>query len=280
MALSKKDKYNTSHDSQDDTQTGVFPTVKISRSFRRSAGRTISSWSEFLSELHHNRRTNSIIISFILMLLGIAVGIGFMAQQRITDTSYSSLSEAELVMLLDETNNQVSRLQDQKAELSSQLSSIQTAADTQREVERVAKENQDANDILSGKVPATGPGVEITITQGGEKVPASTLYTVIEELRNAGAEVIQIGDTRVVTSTYIIDTDSGIISDGNALTSPYIIKAIGNKSNLHNAVEISGGIGSTLRAKYSANVEVVEKGNVKVTALAGSFDYKYAKTVE
>ncbi|MFD0704966.1 DUF881 domain-containing protein [Alloscardovia venturai] len=264
----------------DDTQTGVFPQIKTNAGIRRTTTQTISTWSEFIREIRHSRHTRSIVAFVILLFLGAALGFGFVAQQRITDTSYTSLSESELVSLLDETNNQVSRLESQKTQLDSQLASIQSAANKQQEIERVAKLNQDANDILSGKVAATGPGVEITITQGSQKVTAAALFTVIEELRNAGAEVIQIGDVRVVTSTYVINTSSGLMSDGKYLTSPYVIKAIGDKSNLQDAIEISGGVGSTLRVNYDAVVKVAQKDKVTISALANTFEYKYAKTVE
>ncbi len=204
-----------------------------------------------------------------------------MVQQRITDTSYTSLSESELVTLLSETDNQISRLESQRSQLSQQLQSIQSAADKQKEIERVVQENKDANDILSGRVAARGEGITITVTQGTKKkISAAALYTLIEELRNAGAEVIQIGNVRVVTSTYIVDTESGLMSDGQYLSAPYTIKAIGDPSNLQNAVDINGGIGSSLRVNYGARVVVKQANEVNITALANSFEYKYAQTVE
>lgn len=38
------------------------------------------------------------------------------------------------------------------------------------------------------------------------------MFNLIEELRNAGAEVIAINEVRVVASTYIQDADEGLIS--------------------------------------------------------------------
>ncbi|WP_418968615.1 DUF881 domain-containing protein [Alloscardovia omnicolens] len=278
--MSRRDSHSN-HSPADDTQTGVFPTVEYVPSLKNSAQRTISSWGEFFHAVRNNSHTRSVVTSLILLCLGGAVGFGFMAQQRITDTSYSSLSESELVTLLSETDNQISRLETQRSQLNQQLQSIQSAADKQKEIERVVQENKDSNDILSGRVAATGEGVTITITQGSKKnISAAALYTVIEELRNAGAEVIQIGNVRVVTSTYIVDTESGLMSDGQYLSAPYEIKAIGDPSNLQNAVDINGGVGSSLRVNYGAKVTVTHNDKVEIKALANSFEYKYAKTVE
>ncbi|OTA27540.1 hypothetical protein B9G54_00245 [Alloscardovia macacae] len=265
----------------DSTQTGVFPVVEKPRKLSRAASSTISSWSEFLRELRHNRHTRSLVSSLILIALGAGVGYAFMAQQRITNTSYDALSESELVTLLDETNNQITRLETQRTQLSQQLDSIQTANNKQQEIERIAQENKDANDILSGSTAAYGPGIQVTISQGTKKdVSAASLFTVIEELRNAGAEVIQIGDVRVVTSTYVTDTKTGLVSDGVLLEAPYVVKAIGDKTALQNAIDISGGVGSSLRVNYGSTVTVVQKSKVDITALAHSFEYKYAQTVE
>ncbi|TCD54795.1 DUF881 domain-containing protein [Alloscardovia theropitheci] len=268
------------HTVADDTQTGIFPQITPERISQR-ADRAIHTWSDFVQTLRHSRHTKSFISSIVLVILGALLGYGFMAQQRITDTSYAALSESELVTLLDETNNQISRLETQRSQLNQQLSSIQTAADKQQEIERVAQENRDANDIISGRVPAYGQGVEITISQGSKRdISAAILFTLIEELRNAGAEVIQIGDVRVITSTYVIDTSSGLMSDGKYLESPYLIKAIGDKSNLQNAVDISGGVGSSLRVNYGARVSVRQSNDVEITAVANTFEYKYTQTVE
>lgn len=274
---------DTQHDSKpeaDEIQTGVFPAVE-KRSPRGSNTRVISSWSEFAHAIRTNRHARGAISSLILLCLGASVGFAFMVQQRITDTSYTSLSESELVTLLSETDNQISRLGSQRSQLSQQLQSIQSAADKQKEIERVVQENKDANDILSGRVAARGEGITITVTQGTKKkISAAALYTLIEELRNAGAEVTQIGNVRVVTSTYIVDTESGLMSDGQYLSAPYTIKAIGDPSNLQNAVDINGGIGSSLRVNYGARVVVKQANEVNITALANSFEYKYAQTVE
>ena len=43
------------------------------------------------------------------------------------------------------------------------------------------------------------------------------MFNLIEELRNAGAEVIAINNVRVITSTYIQDAEEGSIVDGTTI---------------------------------------------------------------
>ncbi|PWG59403.1 DUF881 domain-containing protein [Bifidobacterium catulorum] len=248
----------------DDVSTGTFPQVrkKPPRPTRRKDGR--------------GRVATSILIIVLCALLG----FGYVTQLQNSQSSYATLSEDELVRLLDETSAQVDTLEQQKAQLSEQLRSIKSAADKQKEVERVAKENEESSGILSGRLPAEGKGVVITVGQRNGHIPASMMFTLIEELRNAGAEVMEFNGVRVVTSTSFTDTDSGVACSGQSVTPPYTIKAIGDPSALQNAVQIAGGVGSQLRVKHGASVSVVQSDGVQINAVRQSTDYKYARTVE
>ena len=50
------------------------------------------------------------------------------------------------------------------------------------------------------------------------------MFNLIEELRNAGAEVIAINNVRVITSTYIQDAEEGLIVDGTTIKPTYTVK--------------------------------------------------------
>lgn len=264
----------------DETSTGIFPAIKPEKPIRTRAVRSMRNWGELANSVSRHPRTRGIATTILIVLLCAALGYGFISQGRITDSSYLSLSETELVTLLDETNNQISRLQQQRSQLSEQLRSIQSAADKQKEIERIAQQNKDTNDIVAGTVPAVGQGIEIRISESNKHIPASALFTLINELRNAGAEVIEFGNVRIVTSSYIIDTSGGVQCDGVHLKSPYVVKAIGDKSNLQNAIEISGGIGSSIRVNYNAGVDVNSYDKVTIKAVTQTGTYKYAVKVE
>ena len=109
---------------------------------------------------------------------------------------------------------------------------------------------------------------------------AATMYKLIEELRNAGAEVMAINSVRVVTKTYVSDTDDGLECDGVALRAPYRILAIGDPQNLQNAVNIAGGVGSSLKVKYGATVSVTSSDSITISQIRKSTDNTYARAVE
>ena len=186
----------------DRMETGSFPVV------RKKPKRPVKDGSARM------RLMTSVLILIMCALLG----YGYMIQINNADATYETLSEDELTRLISETGTQVQNLEQRKSELTNQLESLKAAANKTQEAERIAKQNEETNGILAGRLPATGKGVSISISQGSKtKIDAATMYKLIEELRNAGAEVMAINSVRVVTKTYVSDTDDGLECDGVAL---------------------------------------------------------------
>ena len=233
------------------------------------------------SSLDANRSKARLITNVFVVLLCALLGYGYVIQLNNTRSAYETMSEEELTRLISETSNQIQQQEQRRDELQEQLNSLQEASDKQQEAQRIAEQNEQTSGILSGRLPAEGEGVTIRVTHGSiEPVDAATMFSLIEELRNAGAEVIAINDVRVITQTYIADGEDGLICDGQTLSSPYVIKAIGDSQNLQNAVNIAGGVGSRLKVKFGADVDVTSSDLVKIDEVASVPQYRYAKTVE
>ena len=138
-------------------------------------------------------------------------------------------------------------------------------------------ENIEKGTVQLFKENETAPDEKTIVLKG---LDAATMYKLIEELRNAGAEVMVINSVRVVTKTYVSDTDDGLECDGVALRAPYRILAIGDPQNLQNAVNIAGGVGSSLKVKYGATVSVTSSDSITISQIRKSTDNTYARAVE
>ena len=265
--LSRMHRQHAKDKENDRVETGSFPVVV------RKPKRT--------SSLDANRSKARLITNVFVVLLCALLGYGYVIQLNNTRSAYETMSEEELTRLISETSNQIQQQEQRRDELQEQLNSLQEASDKQQEAQRIAEQNEQTSGILSGRLPAEGEGVTIRVTHGSiEPVDAATMFSLIEELRNAGAEVIAINDVRVITQTYIADGEDGLICDGQTLSSPYVIKAIGDSQNLQNAVNIAGGVGSRPKVKFGADVDVTSSDLVKIDEVASVPQYRYAKTVE
>jgi len=118
----------------------------------------------------------------------------------------------------------------------------------------------------------------MTISDPGAKVTPPLLLDAIEELRDAGAEAIQVGSARVVASSYFGQAGSGIEVDGTTVTDPYVILAIGDPQTLSSAMQIPGGLSENVR-QLGASITITQSTELVVGALHTLREPRYARPV-
>jgi uncharacterized protein YlxW (UPF0749 family) len=200
-------------------------------------------------------------------LLCALVGFGLVVQvQQNRSGGLASLREDELVRILDDVTQRSEELEEQAAVLRSQRAELVTGSDTQRAAQLAAAERAEVQGILAGRLPAEGPGVVLTIREQDGPIPSLRLYNVLEELRNAGAEVVQLGALRLTASTYFADTEDGIEVDGTELAAPYRWLVIGDPETISTALNIPGGALASVRNE-GGTAELATRELVEVTAV-------------
>lgn len=218
---------------------------------------------------------NQLVVALLLALLGYAA----VTQVRITEVedSYAGLREQDLIDVLSgltgtsqRAQNEIERLEERRNELRSGTQARQAALEE-------ARQEADSLSVLAGLVPVTGPGVRITITPG-EGVPDADLFIdLLQYLRNAGAEAVQInGVVRVVAQSYFDQTANGLVVDGAELTGPYVIDAIGDPFALREGVTFVNGPQSQF-ADAGAELEIEEHNTLDISAVRESPDVEYAQ---
>ncbi len=81
--------------------------------------------------------------------------------------------------------------------------------------------------------------------------------SLLNELRNAGAEAIAIEDTRVVAGTTVSGVPGSLDVDGFLLRDPFTIRAIGKPDTLVGSLTRAGGLVAQLAATNpSATIEI------------------------
>lgn len=203
-----------------------------------------SAWRTLQRSMRPRATWGQLLTGVLCAVLGFAVVV--QVQTSRTD-GLSGLRQDELVRVLDDVTRRTAELQEQVTSLRAQRTALVTGSDTDRAAREAAASRAEVQGILAGQLPAQGPGIELVIGQPAEQVPAAVLYNVLEELRNAGAEVVQIDDVRLVASSYFVDGAGGIVVDGTRLDPPYRWLAIGDPDTISIALNIPGGALATVR---------------------------------
>ena len=195
------------------------------------------------------------------------------------DDGYQNARREDLIAILDGLGQNTRRLESEIAELEERKNTLESSADKAQTAREQAEAQVRVLGILAGTLPAQGPGVRITLNDPEGKMTSSNLLDAIEELRDAGAEAIQInGSVRVVASTDFVDDAPGIRIDGQKVASPYVIEAIGESHNLAEAANFPGGLVSEVTGpQVGGTADVNEETQVQITALHAPEEHRYAR---
>lgn len=216
----------------------------------------------------------SAVVVVLCALLGFAL-ILQVSQQP--EESLSRMRQDDLVRLLDELGRRNSELASESNVLQQRLDDLEAGAKDARTAREAAAEQARARSILAGTTPVEGPGITLTIVENaGQQMTAQMMVTVLEELRNAGAEAIELNDHRLSTSTWFRRDGTTLLVDGKELTSPYVFRAIGDPQKLATALDIPGGALATIR-NANAKPTVVSRDKVSIKAVRTPPQLKYAK---
>ena len=224
---------------------------------------------------------------------------------------FSTARQSDLVDILDSLSARSDQLRAQIATEQTSLPKLTGGTDQTEAALDEAQSRAQTLQILAGTVAATGPGIDLQITDPQHQVAADDLLEALEELRDAGAEAIQITGSAVASpagaagerrsgwsherrlpiepgasghvvrlgaNSYFVDAAdrSGVIVDGVLLAPPYDIVAIGDPHTMSTAMGIPGGVLDTLTAK-GAHGTVITHDAVQVTALHQVATPQYAR---
>lgn len=225
------------------------------------------------------------VFTVLAVLLCLLLGVAIVTQVHQTESgdSLDTARPGDLLVLLDSLRQREASLNTEVTDLQNTLNALQASGSN----DQVAIENAQARlaalAILIGTVGATGPGITLTIDDPKPGVPAETLLDVINELRAAGAEAMQIRDAhdavRIGVDTWVVGSAGSLEIDGISLIPPYSVVAIGDPPTLAAAMNIPGGAVDSVR-RVGGSMAVQQSGRVDVTALRQPKPHPYAQPVK
>lgn len=240
-----------------------------------SADEASTGWRRLMSIARPRATKANAFAAMLTILLGFAVATQVRQNQVL---GLESLRQSELVTILDNATGLSARLDQNTRELQATRDELISGSAGGAAAVSAAQKRLDALRVLAGTAQARGPGIRMTIGDPGAKVTPPLLLDAIEELRDAGAEAIQVGGVRVVASSYFGLSGSRVEIDATAITEPYVILAIGNPQTMSSAMEIPGGLSENVR-QLGASITINEATELTVGALHTLREPRYARPV-
>ncbi|MCU1592179.1 MAG: hypothetical protein JWP11_3435 [Frankiales bacterium] len=243
--------------------------------------------------LHPRLRRVDVAVAVLLGLLGFAAAV----QVRSTrdEGVLASARQEDLVQILDDLTSRSARLRQEVTTLTTTRERLTTGSGRDEAAVAEARRRAQVLGILAGTVAARGPGVLVTISDPDHKITADVLLDALEEMRDAGAEAVQLegsvdpasntaapGQTvRVVAGTAFVDAGDrgGVEIDGRLLLPSYRFVVIGDPATISAALAIPGGVIDNV-GQRGGRAAVVRRESVLVGALRALDRPRYARPAD
>lgn len=207
-----------------------------------------------------------VVAAVLLAALGLALTA--QVQTRSEDASLSGYREQDLLSLVTALGGSTARAQQDLAELRRSQDDLQAELDAATDDLEEAREVTGPMTVLAGGAPASGPGLVARIKDPRGAVGSELLLDLVEDLRGAGAEAIEInGEVRVGADTWFAGEGGAVQVDGVALARPYVVEVVGRVSPLEGAMVFPTGGADRMRQEgaviETSTPEVVEVGTTR-----------------
>lgn len=233
---------------------------------------------------------NTKIISIVLGFMCFALTLGISIQLKTVKSSNSVISQnyeennlrAEVLRYKEKYENKYKELEKKERELEKER---EKSTENNRNLKQKEDAIKQGNKIV-GTTEVTGAGVIVTLSDS--KRDASTtlnvndllvhdvdVLSVINELKNAGAEAICINNQRLVPTSSIVCGGNIIEINGEKVGAPFEIKAIGLPEQLA-ALSRPGGYLQYLK-RDTIGVDLKKSNSITIPKYTGVISYKYAQ---
>lgn len=152
------------------------------------------------------------------------------------------------------------------------------------EVLKDIQKELDSNKLILGTTEVTGPGIEITLKDATEEyLQTNDIYNlihdqdmiqVINDIKNSGAEAIEINGIRIIDRTEIYCNGVFLRINGVKIAAPFYISAIGNKETMRKYLLSPENYLTYLQVR-DIYVSIDDNENLKIPAYQGTIDSSY-----
>ena len=232
-----------------------------------------------------DRKTWWATLFLLCAILGAMLGLSVRTQQVVRNTvaaTSASISQKQV----DDLQRTIKAQQDRVATLE------QAIAGGTGQKQALLDDLKSAK-FAAGLTSVQGPGVVVTLNDSKKPytgmlppgfAPPNIIHdtdinSVINELKQAGAEVVSINDQRLVATSAVRCAGPTVYVNNTQEATPFVIKAIGDAKTLQSALNIPGGEADSINHFDKDMLSIQVSKHLVVPAYSGVIQPKYAVPV-
>lgn len=238
------------------------------------------------------KKSGVIVIGVLAALIGLVLAIQISTSNV---TEVGGLIPMAKVQGLEQKLKQVSAEKEavtqELLELQEKMDEIESNSIDEDALLKSMSEDLEKYKMSAGVVDVKGPGIIVTIEDpvaAGDGVDDGystimvryeLLLSMVNKMKEAGAEAVSINGNRVVNTTEISLAGNNVNINGTPTAPPYTIKAIGNPDTLEATLNIRYGIVDTME-DYDLRVSIAKQQELEIPRYSGVIKFRYASPIE
>lgn len=240
-----------------------------------------------MQEIKKNR--GELAIGVVCALLGVLLSVQLRSVKLNKESSAANAGRLEtLQTLYNETRDKLGSIQEELEAAQAELQKFRSDAAAGGGVNETLRSEVEHLELVAGLTEVEGPGVMVVMrdstavnTTGDEQdylIHDNDLLSVINDLRDAGAEAISLNGERLLSTSEVRCAGAVVIVNGRRYAAPYVFNAIGDSATLYNALTMRNGVVDVL-GQWKIEVKVTPSDKLTVPKYSGVLDFRHAQTV-
>ncbi len=199
---------------------------------------------------------------------------------QVNETDIENLRTSELSEQLSTWKSKYEEVSEELKDTNSKILDYTTKIEDNEEASELLEAELEKSRLILGKTDVVGDGVVITLSDGENKIEASDLIELVNDLWFAGAEAISINGVRIVNMTEFVDVAGYIIvKPRQRIVSPYVVKVIGDQTYLTSTLSLKNSGFIDIQNSNGKKVTMEQQRNIKISAYSDTLEPKYIKEV-
>lgn len=235
------------------------------------------------------KNRGELAIGVVCVLLGILIAVQLRSVKFNKENSEAGNGRLEtLQTMYNETRDKLESTQAELTAAETELQKFRDEAAAGGGINETLRAELEKLELAAGMTEVTGPGVTVVMRDstavnvtGDEQdylIHDNDLLTVINDLRDAGAEAISLNGERLLATSEVRCAGAVVIVNGRRYAAPYVINAIGDSATLYNALTMRNGVVDVL-GQWKIEVAVTPSEKLTVAKYNGVLEFYHAQTV-